>query len=347
MTVRELKLRDFTVFENTDFEFVSGINVIIGENATGKTHVLKALYSLLTTCDMRREPAGDLREALAAIFMPDEKNVSRLVRSGAEGPAHLWTVTDHGETHGSFNGEGDVEVTVFNWPQMPQPLYLPARDVLAMYEGFIPLYERASISFDKTYYDVCVALQSPGQRGDAKEKADALVAPISAILGGAVELRGPRFYVDAGDGPREAHLMAEGLRKIASLAHLVGNGSIAKGGTLLWDEPETNLNPRLVAQVATALRHLAAGGVQVIITTHDFLLSHRLSLAAEFQQSPGVETRFFSLSRERAGYPVDIQWSANVAGLQTNPILDAFTQYYNDQRELFRQELQRDLEGEP
>ena len=46
MAIESIKLENFTVFENIECEFVPGINIFIGENGTGKTHILKALYAL-------------------------------------------------------------------------------------------------------------------------------------------------------------------------------------------------------------------------------------------------------------------------------------------------------------
>jgi predicted ATP-dependent endonuclease of OLD family len=43
-----LKLKNFTAFTEADFEFCEGLNVIIGENGTGKTHVLKAAYAAIS-----------------------------------------------------------------------------------------------------------------------------------------------------------------------------------------------------------------------------------------------------------------------------------------------------------
>ena len=37
-------LKNFTVFKDFQLEVSSGINVFIGENGTGKTHLIKALY---------------------------------------------------------------------------------------------------------------------------------------------------------------------------------------------------------------------------------------------------------------------------------------------------------------
>ena len=42
--LKTLKISNFTVFDNVDFEFSPGLNVIVGENGTGKTHVLKLGY---------------------------------------------------------------------------------------------------------------------------------------------------------------------------------------------------------------------------------------------------------------------------------------------------------------
>jgi len=45
MPIRSVELKNFTVFENLKCEFSPGVNIFIGENGTGKTHLLKALYS--------------------------------------------------------------------------------------------------------------------------------------------------------------------------------------------------------------------------------------------------------------------------------------------------------------
>ena len=39
--LQSLRIRDFTVFKKADLTFAPGLNVIIGANGTGKTHLLK------------------------------------------------------------------------------------------------------------------------------------------------------------------------------------------------------------------------------------------------------------------------------------------------------------------
>ena len=101
---------------------------------------------------------------------------------------------------------------------------------------------------------------------------------------------------------------------------------------LFWDEPESNLNPRLVKHVATFLRELATVGVQVFIATHDYLLTGELSIAAEYKTQPQVPIRFFAMSRE-GDEPVNVQSGETLADLHDNPILDEFAAHYDREQE--------------
>ena len=339
MPIQSLSLTNFTVFQNIDLEFAPGLNIIIGENATGKSHLLKLLYALVKIGDIAPDnPSVELKDRLAALFRPDSGRVGRLVRTGEQAHCRYHLTTSLGELVGTLEDQDEVIVNAASEPHPLPALFLPARELLSMYEGFVPLYQSRALSFDATYYDTCVALQAPPLRGPARAAAEALSAPIYRVLGGRVELDGPRFYVDIGDGNREAHLVAEGLRKLATLAHLIDTGAITPGTVLFWDEPEANLNPRLIARLAEPLVHLANSGVQIFLSTHDFLLPHRLSLMAEFGSH--TEMRFFSLSRDDVFQDVQVESAPLIAGLGNNPILDEYARYYEDQREQYRKNLQ-------
>ena len=45
MYIDYLYLNNFTVFNTLNIEFSKGVNIFIGENGTGKTHLLKLLYA--------------------------------------------------------------------------------------------------------------------------------------------------------------------------------------------------------------------------------------------------------------------------------------------------------------
>ena len=47
MKIKRIKFQNYTVFEDQQMEFSPGINVIIGENGTGKTHLMKKKQSII------------------------------------------------------------------------------------------------------------------------------------------------------------------------------------------------------------------------------------------------------------------------------------------------------------
>jgi ABC-type lipoprotein export system ATPase subunit len=93
-----------------------------------------------------------------------------------------------------------------------------------------------------------------------------------------------------------APLAAQGHLKAAALALLLQRIDMV-GGTLFWDEPEANLNPRLIKVVAKALVALSGAGVQVFIATHSLFLTREIDIY--IAKNPGkVDARFFGLRRE-------------------------------------------------
>ena len=79
-THTSLNLHNFTVFADQTFEFVPDLNVLVGENGTGKTHVMKALYAW----QLARHLAGTGQEAdFARVFAETygAKAVGELQRS--------------------------------------------------------------------------------------------------------------------------------------------------------------------------------------------------------------------------------------------------------------------------
>ena len=51
MKIESLNLNNFMLFESLDIDFSKNINIISGENNTGKTAIMKVLYSTLKGCN--------------------------------------------------------------------------------------------------------------------------------------------------------------------------------------------------------------------------------------------------------------------------------------------------------
>ena len=81
--IAKLEVKNFTVLPNTDWVFAPGLNVVVGENGLGKTHVLKLLYALLKVqADTKELSKSTLERAyaekLVAVFRPE--SLGRLVK---------------------------------------------------------------------------------------------------------------------------------------------------------------------------------------------------------------------------------------------------------------------------
>jgi energy-coupling factor transporter ATP-binding protein EcfA2 len=353
MKLTELRLRNFSVVRQGSFTFSPQINVFLGRNGAGKSHVMKLLYSMLrahrevSQKPVPAEVAPALRSKLVGVFRPDEGAVGRLVSraTGRNTASVVLEATDSPrssplECKFTVSTLGKLSVGTTSFPRMQPSVFLPSREALAMYEGFVQAYEDRELSFDETYRDLCVQLSGAQLRGPRLDAVRKLANPLEDVLGGSIRLNGGRFYRHApGGGSLEAHLLSEGLRKIGALTHLVLNGSLIKNGFLFWDEPEANLNPRLVTVIAKTLRRLAGFGIQVFVATHDFLLLNELAMADDYRGSlkdsaPEVDVRFIGLNFSQDGSHVSVESVDRLRDLNNNDILEEFVAYYGRRSEL-------------
>lgn len=349
-----LKVSNITAFASAELAFSPGINVLIGPNGTGKTHILKLIYSALFVSEQfRREehlpdPAKRLSDLLALklldVFKPAEDDLRRIMRRGleAEGASILVEATD-ATLDANIAETGWITVTSVDTPNAISPVFIPSREGLTLFEGFLALYNQRRLAIDGTFNDLCFALNSPPLKASASEDAQNLSRSLQERLGGQVKLAGGRFLVATEDGEIEAHLMAEGLRKVATIARLIENGSLRRECVLFWDEPEANLNPKLIKPMVEVLQTLASMGVQVFLATHDYLFANRLSLAAQYSTPNGVSYRFFSFFRSNPKDAISVESGNTIADLDHSPIMDEFIAFYDERAHAFEKALQSDL----
>ena len=79
---------------------------------------------------------------------------------------------------------------------------------------------------------------------------------------------------------------------------MLETGTLIPGesGPLLWDEPETNLNPSLMRALVEIIIKLARGGQQIILTTHSYVLLKWFKIILEGDNS--VKLFYHHLYRE-------------------------------------------------
>lgn len=333
--LKKLHVKDFTVFSDALLTF-GALNVIHGENSSGKTHVLKLAYSIVSSLvPSPNEPAGDrptkaaldqrLGAKLVGVFRPDRGKLGRLARRvrGTKRSAITADFGSEGRIAFYFATQSDRTVKSDSLPAAwlnQAPVFLTTRELLSVYPGFVSLYETQAIPFDEIWRDTCLLLGAPIARGPKKREIAALLEPLETAIGCKAVLEGDRFFVQMTNpnAKVEADLVAEGYRKLTMVARLIANGSLDDKGYLFWDEPEANLNPRLVKQLAPLLLELAAGGVQVFIATHSLFLMREIEIQQALRKKR-VNARYFGLHPRPEGVVVEqgktIDESGDIASL--------------------------------
>jgi energy-coupling factor transporter ATP-binding protein EcfA2 len=316
--LESLKLKNFTAFKEADLKFAPGLNVIVGENGTGKTHLLKLAYSAIyviakggTESPTKSYLQVAIADKLNAVFRPDE--LGRLARRDRRGRQRCEVSclfsTKRPDLAFSFNSTSKSEVTIDKTPSVwlaKLPVYFPTRELLTIYPGFVSLYETTHLPFEETWRDTCIQLGAPLAKGPREKRIKELLVPLEEAMGGKVELdKSGQFYLNVAGVNLEMHLVAEGLRKLAMIARLIATGSLAEKGFLFWDEPEANLNPKVMTQMARTMLHLCRSGCQVFAASHSLFLMRELDILLRREEFKEIASQFIGLQRSEEG--VDVQ----------------------------------------
>ena len=132
-----------------------------------------------------------------------------------------------------------------------------------------------------------------------------------------------------GAGEFEMGLVSEGYRKLATIIYLITSGSLDKNSVLFWDEPETNMNPRMIKYIVEAVAELAKMGVQVFITTHDYFVQQCFNLISAYPKmnEGNLDIQFVSLYRNEEG-KIRYSTARQVSELEQNSIMEEFDALY-------------------
>lgn len=370
--ISRLHLKHFIAFADLGIEFSPGINIVIGENGTGKTQLLKAILALSGPATHGEQAGEQLARKLCRLYHPLSNQVGELRRTGARGEAQLSAAfASDQEVTAQFSGSATAAKVSTKTSEVAAPaIFIPTKEVLSLVRGLtaeqphLPTIERI---FDDGYLDLANALVKEGINDlNAKVQLDprfaSIVPRLTNLIGGQYLLENGRFVFepgryeekDAATRSKAQHaqmyqdstewkfvpsskqrlssgMTAEGFRKIGVLQRLLSNGSLNPGSTgpLLWDEPESNLNPKLMKDLVQVLLELSRNGQQVILATHDYVLLKWFDLLMD--KGKGDQVRFHVLSRDADSGLVRRDSMDDYRAIEPNAIADTFNELTKEQ----------------
>ncbi|MGY2134425.1 AAA family ATPase [Hymenobacter sp. HD11105] len=241
--LKRLFIKNFTVFAEAEFEFGPGLNVVVGTNGTGKSHVLKLGYAVLKglvgrliestahdTSDATNKLSGTLSQriydsflgnVLLEIFRPAPMQLGELVRRGREDneASVNFEVYDERIDFGSFTFDQSHAKESPLVHLKPSPLAITSKEVGAMkrkilHPVFIPAKEVLTFSWMLPASGQVILpldetyldlLTQLSRLPLRQPESTVLVAldKLTKLLGGKVEEEGGRYYLTA---PREKRM---------------------------------------------------------------------------------------------------------------------------------------------
>ena len=263
-----IELTNFAAFAQLDWPDHSAMNVIIGENDTGKSHLLKILYAFgRSITDYYKKKDGpqpiswaeSFNRKLLWTFQPNKFNDQYLVKNGKEtlkimawiGEQYLpYSVSRESLIKHTEDGESRFEIPrigitpainqVESIGLVGRTVFLPPKEILTAMQAIEATRERIEIAgFDDTYTDLIEDFRASPTYGRIESGLKNIPDKIKNILsGGEIVEKGLEFVFKRGAEEYSMSQTAEGFKKIGILSRLILNRSLTKGSILLVDEPE-------------------------------------------------------------------------------------------------------------
>ncbi len=385
--IKFAKLENFTVFEELDLSLSPKVNILMGANGTGKTHLLKAIYGLgiIALGDFpSRSNLGFDHTATGKflrLFSTADEKLGKLHTTGAKKQARLRLQDfDDSSVEATF-GSRSKFLEVLSQENFKRnnlkPVFIPTKEVSSLAQSIQNgAYDRATVEmiFDGGYIDLAELLvcsrpvaENPSSLM-ANPRLSNVVRELVRLIGGRYRWRGDQgfdfesgnyeevckakrnakrsdggsaaayqdltetYFVRSNEGVLSSDMTADGYRKIGMLHHLLCNGSIKPGktGVLLWDEPESNLNPAMMKTLVQLILELSRNGQQIIVATHDYAFLKWFDLLVDKKKDDHIRFHALHSNGEASRPRVAIESSDRYSLIAKTAISDTFAELYDE-----------------
>lgn len=332
--IQAVKIENLGTIDNVTFRNFRNINLIIGENGTGKSFLLKALYSAMKTAedykrgDDIRSTADILSERLRWCFQTEK--LGDIVKKGSDAPLVFEMFWNDKKFSYSFTENATVKVTnVTNDinPLKSNSVFIPAKEVLSLYNIILKSREVDRIfGFDDTYYDLAKALRVAPQRGKNYSVFAKSRDLLKEIIDGKVEYddKSGKWYYKKGNQKFSIGATSEGVKKIAILDRLLANGYLTKSSVIFIDEIESALHPTAISEFLDIIDTIAFEmGIQVFIASHSYFVIKKLYLNA-LKRKESIAC--ISMSKD-----ANVQYFDLLDGMPENSIINESVRLYEEE----------------
>jgi len=334
--LNSVELKNFGPLTTIDWSNLGKINLIIGENACGKTFLLKTLYSAMRTLeeykrgDDQRTAAEILADKLYWTFQTEK--IGDLVTKRAKAALSCKITFNQRDFSYTFGKDTTKQISSPENhipPRESNSIFLPTKEVLSLQHIILKSREKDYVfGFDDTYLDLARALRQSTKKGRNYDEFAKFRQDLEKILGGKVEYEeaSDRWqFKDSNNQKFHIGVTAEGIKKIAILDTLLGNRYLDRESIIFIDEPESALHPQALSKLLDIIAMLADCGIQFFLASHSYFVIKKLYLIAQ-EKNWSIPV----ISSDNA----DWQYADLQEGMLENSIIDESIKLYKEEVEL-------------
>lgn len=288
--IQNIFIRNLGPIADLKWGEIQSLNLLVGRNGTGKTFLLKSLYSTTRALELYKRGNDNrsfdeiLGEKIYWTFQPSRGGIGRIVRRGGSGPLSVHLKIDKQTLEYSFGSDTDRKLQFkleSNHGRKENSIFLPAKEVLSLFH----VIEKSRhvdrvFGFDDTYLDLVQALKGEPTKGQNYENFADSRRRLENLLEGRLGFENNDWFYRKGKYRFDIHSASEGFKKISILDRLLGNRYLGRNSIIFIDEPESALHPRALVEFLDILFLLSRTGLQVFIASHSYFVVKKLRLIA-------------------------------------------------------------------
>lgn len=282
-----------------------GLNVLVGDSGSGKTHALAGMYA--AALEMNGGRAGEQAELFKrGLQALDPLIEAELVVRGGKGEAVVEATRQHPErTISCTITPGKVSSSAVLQPEaVRRPYFL---DFSTMHRTWLP----------QGMSDATACLVKSLTIHDLSPPAKELLLMVEALVGGLIMRNYSMVYVKK-EGRSEVYgQLPSSQSALVALAAYAQNGWLQKGHTFIIDNAAAGMHPDVVPQFCQALELMLKAGTQVILATNSLFLLRELEMMWNRLDAP----KAFSLGAGLSG--TGLEHADDFDGLKALSPLDA------------------------
>lgn len=334
--ITQVKLKNFGPLQELAWEELGPINLIIGGNDTGKTFLLKILYSAIRSLEAfqrgndNRSLKQIVSEKLYWTFQTGK--LGDLVTKGGDGSFSLDFKMAKEALSYEFGKEATKSISHIAHASLKglgsHSIFLPPKEVFSLHKNImIARFRDMEFGFDDTYVDLAFALLDSPQSEKNYTSFAKSIKKVNNIINGRIHYdpESKNWYFKRGNIKFSIGTTSEGIKKMAVLDRLLSNRYLSPESIVFIDEPEAALHPEAIAKFLDIIVILAKEGMQFFLASHSYFVIKKLYLIAK-KENMSIP----ALCKEEAGW----QQHNLLEGLPENRIVNESVRLYMEEVEL-------------